>query len=110
MSTSSDILEITANGDHVIARFCSVEFPNESALEQCQRELDDYLKSHACKVLTFDLAGVVMIPSTMLGLMLVYRQQGLRVRIVNPSEHVIAVMNVTKLSSKIEVETAPTAH
>ena len=104
MSFSSCVLEITSNGPEAIARFRSVEFPDEVALEQCRAELSEYLSSHPCDILTFDLDGVVIIPSTMLGLLLAFRQQGLRIRIVNPSEHVLAVLEVTKLTSKIEVE------
>lgn len=105
MSKSSDILEISTNNDNeVVARFRSVDFPNEAALEQCRHQLDEYLASHPSEVLVFDLTGVVIIPSTMLGLLLAYRQRGIRIRIVNPSEHVIAVLNVTKLNSKFEIE------
>ncbi len=104
MSKSSDILEIKSNNNEAVARFRSVDFPNEAALEQCRRQLDDFLETHPAEVLVFDLDGVVIIPSTMLGLLLAYRQRGIRIRIVNPSEHVIAVLNVTKLSSKFEIE------
>jgi anti-anti-sigma factor len=107
MSKSPDILEITTHNTEAVTRFRSVDFPNEAALELCRRQLDDYLAAHPCEVLVFDLAGVVIIPSTMLGLLLAYRQRGLRIRIVNPSEHVISVLNVTKLSSKFEIEPAP---
>jgi len=107
MSKSPDILEISTRDNEAVARFCSVDFPNEAALEQCRHQLDDYLASHPSEVLVFDLTGVVIIPSTMLGLLLAYRQRGIRIRIVNPSEHVIAVLNVTKLSSKFEIEPGP---
>jgi anti-anti-sigma factor len=107
MFSRSDIMEIRQEGNEAVVRFHSLKFPNELALEECRRALDDCLKSNPCDVLTFDLDGVVIIPSTMLGLLLAYRQRGLRVRILNPSEHVLAVLQVTKLTSRIEVE--PTA-
>lgn len=105
MSRSSGILEIHRNEAEAIARFRSTDFPNETALEECRAELDHYLDAHNCDSLTFDLDGIVIIPSTMLGLLLAYRQRGFRIRIINPSEHVLAVLQVTKLISKIEVET-----
>jgi anti-anti-sigma factor len=110
MSKSPDILEISTNGNEAVARFQSIDFPNETALEQCREQLDEYLAAHPCEVLVFDLTGVVIIPSTMLGLLLAYRQRGMRVRIVNPSEHVVAVLNVTKLNSKFEIVFSPSSN
>lgn len=103
MSPSLGFAEIREDGDDAVVKFRSLEFPNESALEELRGELDRFLEIHNCARLTFDLEGVVIIPSTMLGLLLTYRQQGIRIRITNPSEHVIAVLEVTKLTSKIEV-------
>jgi anti-anti-sigma regulatory factor len=106
MSKRTEILEISSKDNEAVVRFRSLEFPNELVLEQCRADLEEYLKSHPCELLTFDLKGVVIIPSTMLGLFLTFRQRGIRIRILNPSEHVIAVLQVTKLMSKIEVEPA----
>ncbi len=105
MSYCPEVLEIISKDKEVLARFRSVDFPNEDTLEQSRLELDAYLDAHECETLTFDLAGVVIIPSTMLGILLVYRQRGIHIRIVNPSENVLAVLEVTKLRSKIEVLT-----
>ena len=106
MTYRSEIMEIAQNGPEATVRFQSLEFPTETSLEQCRFELEHYLQSNPCEVLTFDLEGVVIIPSTMLGLLLTFRQRGLRVRLLNPSEHVLAVLEVTKLISRIEVEPA----
>lgn len=102
--SSSGLLEIQRNEREAIVRFQSWDFPSDARLEDCRRELDAWLEANDCGVLTFDLDGVAIIPSTMLGLFLTYRQRGLRIRIVNPSEHVVAVLEITRLTSKIEVE------
>lgn len=106
MSDTSNVLEIHLKGNEAIARFRMRDFPGESIIEQTNRELDAFLDANSCEIITFDLDGVVIIPSTMLGLLLAYRQRGFRIRIINPSEHVIAVLKVTKLTTKIEVEPA----
>lgn len=106
MSYPSDVLEIQRNETVAVVRFRSCEFPNDSACEDCRLELEAYLDANDCDVLTFDLEGVAIIPSTMLGLMLTIRQRGIVIRIANPSEHVLAVLEITRLTSKIEVETA----
>lgn len=103
MSNSVAVLEIHLKENEAIARFRVQDFPDQHVIEQTQRELDDFLEANNCAFVTFDLDGVVMIPSTMLGLLLALRQRGLRIRIANPSEHVIAVLKVTKLTTKIEV-------
>ena len=103
MPAHSDRFAVTQNGSEAVARFRSVEFPHDSLLDQCRLQLEEHLANHDCQALTFDLEGVVIIPSTMLGLMLAVRQQGIRVRIANPSEHVLTVLEVTKLTSKIDV-------
>ncbi|MCA9068921.1 MAG: hypothetical protein KDA84_08365 [Planctomycetaceae bacterium] len=104
MANSTGVLEIHSNENEAIVRFRSQDFPDDSVIEQTQQELDAYLDGNNCEILTFNLDGVVIIPSTMLGLLLAYRQRGFRIRIVNPSEHVIAVLKVTKLTTKIEVD------
>lgn len=106
MSNFADVLEIHSKGSEAVVRFRVQGFPDESVIEQTERELDAYLEDNNCDTLTFDLDGVVIIPSTMLGLLLAFRQRGFRIRINNPSEHVIAVLKVTKLTTKIEVEPA----
>ncbi len=95
--------DVTQNGSEAVARFRSVEFPHDSLVEHCRCYLETYLENNPCEAFTFDLEGVAIIPSTMLGLLLTIRQRGIPVRIANPSEDVLTVLEVTKLNTKFDV-------
>jgi anti-anti-sigma factor len=64
---------------------------------QCRDELAALVKEHNCEVLAFDLTGVRLLPSGLLGLLASLRQLGVEVHLYNPSADVRDVLEITNL-------------
>ena len=63
----------------------------------------DYIAQEQCRVLAFDLTGVKLIPSGLLGLLASVRQIGAEVHLYNPSDDVREVLAVTHLDRLMPV-------
>ena len=62
------------------------------------------IKEHHCKVLAFDLTGVKLIPSGMLGVLTSLRSQVERLELYNPSVDVREVLHLTRLEQLFEIK------
>lgn len=70
---------------------------------KCRDEIAALVREHSCEVLAFDLTGVKLLPSGLLGLLASLRQLGVEVHLYNPSDDVRDVLDVTKLNRVIHV-------
>ena len=85
-----------------------VGFNGEEILDQvdiaaCRAEILALVEQYHVETLAFDLTGVKLIPSGLLGLLASLRKQNVKVQIYNPSEDVREVLEITKLDQVLEV-------
>jgi hypothetical protein len=78
--------------------FSCAEFPDEAMIATWREQVFDLLREKPdCRRLTFDLTGVVVLPSGLLGLLVTIRKRGLAVEILNASDEILEVLRVTKI-------------
>lgn len=91
------VLQVYQAGETTVVGFCGQEILDEIGVSKCRAEIIEILKANDCKVLAFDLTGVKIIPSGLLGLLSSIRQMGVDVHLYNPSDDVREVLSVTHL-------------
>lgn len=106
MSSGPRSLEVTRLGERTVIGFGDRDAPDEIRLQRCRDELEQLLRDQPCAALAFDLSNLVVLPSTILGLLLSLRQRGLVVQLLNPSDEVRAILQITRLGSRFELEPA----
>lgn len=103
MALNDGVLQVYETGPLTVVGFGGREILDQIDLGACRTEIMDLLEKHQCKVLAFDLTGVKLIPSGMLGLLASLRQAGIEVHLYNPSEDVMEVLEITKLNKVMSV-------
>ncbi len=73
---------------------------------ECRDELTQIIRDHEVEVLAFDLTGVKLIPSGMLGLLASLHKLGVKVMLFNPSEDIHEILKITHLNQFLEVHEA----
>ena len=82
------------------------DVPSEFNAAHYRSAISDLLKANGSSIVAFDLTGVSLVPSGMLGLLVSLKKlDGLepRVQLFNPSSDVEDVLQITKLNTMIEV-------
>ena len=96
-------LEVYEAGELTVIGFGGREVLDRFSLAECRDELTQLIREHQCKTLAFDLTGVRLIPSGLLGMMCSIRRQGIEVYLYNPSLDVREVLEITKLDKLFEM-------
>ena len=109
MANEFATLEVSQNGDITVIRFGDREVLDQINLAACRDQITDIVKRNQTKTLAFEMTGVRLIPSGMLGLLASLRGTVAKIQILNPSEDVREVLEITKLNQIFEVrdEVAP---
>jgi anti-sigma B factor antagonist len=79
------------------------DLPPEYVLGQYLTELNDLIETSGCRELTFDLAGVMSIPSGFLGVMATVLKKGVAVSVKNPSREVREVLALTNFDRLVKL-------
>lgn len=103
MSLNSDILDVYQTGELTVVGFGDAEVLDQIDLSQCRAEIVGLVEKHRCKTLAFDLSGVRLIPSGMLGLLASLRRMQIDVHLYNPSQDVAEVLQVTRLDQVMPI-------
>ena len=61
-------------------------------------------REHHCEVLAFDLTGVKLVPSGMLGMLASLGRLGVEVLLFNPSDEIREVLEVTRLDTVLQIQ------
>lgn len=108
MSQEFATLEVFQDGDTTRICFGDREVLDQVNIAACREQIAELVLLHQTKTLAFDLAGVRFIPSGMLGLLASLKDTVGKIQIINPSDDVLEVLEVTKLNRLFEVhEVAP---
>lgn len=103
MSHKPGIFEIYQTGELTVVGFGGREILDQIDLSQCRAEIVSLVEKSRCKTLAFDLSGVKLIPSGMLGLLASLRRTNVEVHLYNPSADVAEVLQVTRLNEIMPV-------
>ena len=97
------ILQVYSAGETTVVGFGGRDVLDTVNLAVCREELLDLIKENGAKRIAFDLTGVVLMPSGLLGLLASLRKEGVEVHIYNPSQDVREVLEVTHLDQVMTV-------
>ena len=98
------VLKIYQTGELTVVGFGGRDVPDEVCIAAYRTQLLDLIAEHHCKVLAFDLTGVQLVPSGMLGVLTSIRQRVDRLEIYNPSPDVKDVLTLTKLDRLFDIK------
>ena len=104
--TEDGILKVYSVGPTTVLGFGGQDVPSEFNAAHYRAAITDLLLANQSTTIAFDLSGVKLVPSGMLGLLASLRQlDGLSptVQVFNPSKDVQEVLQITKLNTMIEV-------
>src|SRR5258708_33933821 len=103
MPTKPDIFEVYQTGELTVVGFGAREILDQIDLSACRTEILALVEKHHCKVLAFDLSGVKLIPSGMLGLLASLRRMNITVHLYNPSQDIAEVLQITRLNEVLPI-------
>jgi anti-sigma B factor antagonist len=90
-------LEIYEVGPTTVVGFGGRNPLDDVNLSAFRADLVTLVKQHETKILAFDLTGVRLVPSGLLGLLASMRREGVEVHLYNPSADVREVLRTTNL-------------
>lgn len=98
-----NILHVYQSGELTVVGFGGVDVPGEVSVAAYREQLYELVDQCDCKTIAFDLTGVKMMPSGMLGLMVSLKNRGLSVELFNASSDVRDVLQVTGLDRLLQL-------
>ena len=99
-----NVLKIYQTGELTVVGFGGQDVPDEVCIAAYRDQLFQLVKENNCKVLAFDLTGVTLIPSGMLGVLTSLRTKVQRLELYNPSVDVREVLHMTRLESLFDIK------
>lgn len=103
MVEATPILEVYQVGPTTIVGFGGRDVLDTVNVAVCRDEIIVLIEKVNCDVLAFDLTGVTLLPSGLLGLLTSITKTDVDVHIYNPSEDIQDVLETTKLNTLMEV-------
>lgn len=103
MAVEPQILSVYKTGPLTVVGFGGQEVLDQVNIAVCRSEIMKLIELNKTEVLAFDLTGVKLIPSGLLGLLASVRNQGVKIQLYNPSEDVREVLSVTHLDTVLEI-------
>lgn len=101
------ILEVYQTGPTTVVGFGGRDVLMDVNVAACRNELVELIQREKCSVVAFDLTGVKLLPSGLLGLLASLRHHGVQVHLYNPSPDVREVLEITGLDRVMEVREVP---
>jgi anti-sigma B factor antagonist len=103
MSTSSP-MQVYEAGKLTVFGFGGEPVLDHIDLSQCRDGIAAICREHGAEHVAFDLTGVKLMPSGLLGLLASLKQQlGVNVMLYNPSDDIREVLEITRLDRLMEV-------
>lgn len=103
MANEFATLQLVQNGETTIVSFLDCKDLEQINIAACREQITEIVKQNQTKTLAFEMSKVRLIPSGMLGLLASLRDMVSKIRILNPSEDVREVLEITKLNQIFEV-------
>jgi anti-sigma B factor antagonist len=99
-----DRLQVLAFGRHTVLGFGGQDLPPEHSLGRYLSDITELIEQGDCRELTFDLAGVTLIPSGFLGVIASVLKMGVAVTVQHASDEVREVLALTNFDRLVTVE------
>ena len=99
-----NVLRVYQTGELTVVGFGGKDVPDEVCIAAYRQQLFDVVEQYGTKVLAFDLSGVVLVPSGMLGVLSSLRQRVERLEIFNASPDVREVLRMTRLERLFDIK------
>ena len=103
MTVDPQLLRVYKTGPLTVVGFGGQEVLDQVNIASCRHEILKLVQENKTETLAFDLTGVKLVPSGLLGLLASLRNHGVKIQIYNPSEDVVDVLQVTHLDQVLEV-------
>lgn len=103
MDDPTPILEVYRIGPTTVVGFGGRDVLDHVNVAVCREEILALINKVKCETLAFDLTGVTLLPSGLLGLLTSITRQNVAVHLYNPSEDIEEVLETTKLNTIMEV-------
>ena len=104
LPTDNSVLKVYQTGELTVLGFGGQDVPDEVCIAGYRTQLFDLIEQHKCKVIAFDLTGVKLVPSGMLGLLVSIRKRVGTVELYNPSVDVMEVLKLTNFDRMFEIK------
>jgi len=104
MSSADEQLKVFAVGKRTVLGFGGQEIVSQLNVSVYRDHLVSLIEEHSIEIVAFDLTGIVMVPSGLLGLLASLREHDVSVEVYNPSDDVREVLSVTRLDSLLQVK------
>ncbi|MEZ6124322.1 MAG: STAS domain-containing protein [Planctomycetaceae bacterium] len=104
--TEDGVLKVYSVGPVTVLGFGGEDVPSEFNAAHYRAAISDLLVANQCNVVAFDLTGLKLVPSGMLGLLVSLKKlEGLNptVQVFNACDDIKEVLQITKLNTMIEV-------
>jgi anti-sigma B factor antagonist len=99
-----NVLKVYQTGEVTVVGFGGQDVPDEVCIAAYRDQLAELVNQVQCKVLAFDLTGVTLIPSGMLGVLTSLRSKVERIELYNPSVDVREVLRMTRLEQLFDIK------
>lgn len=98
------VLHVYDIGEQIVLGFAGKDVPSNFNVAHYRECIVQLAEANDTKTIAFDLTGVRIVPSGMLGLWASLNAKGIAVEVYNPSEDVEDVLEVTKLNQLITIK------
>ena len=103
MSSADELLKIYTVGQRTVLGFGGQEIVSQLNVSVYRDHLISLIQEHEVQTVAFDLTGIVVIPSGLLGLLASLREHNVTVELYNPSDDVSEVLSVTRLDELLHI-------
>jgi anti-sigma B factor antagonist len=103
MPAKRGFLHVYQTGKLTVVSFVSAELLDQVVVSECREEIAELIKEHKCEALAFDLTGVKLVPSGMLGMLASLGRLGVEVFVFNPCDDIREVLEITRLDTILQI-------
>lgn len=97
------LLQVYESGPLTVVGFGGEDVPDEVSIAGYREQLFDLVRDHSTETIAFDLTGVKLMPSGMLGLLVSLKRRGMNVELFNASDDVVEVLKTTRLAQLFDL-------
>ena len=99
-----NVLKVYQTGELTVVGFGGQDVPDEVCITEYRQQLLDLIAEYGVKTMAFDLSGVQLVPSGMLGVLSTIAKRVEKVEIYNPSFDVREVLRITRLERLFDIK------
>ncbi len=103
VNASDNPLQVYEAGKLTVLGFGGREVLDDVNLSLLRDAVFQLLDEHDTETLAFDLTGVRILPSGLLGLLATLKARGLDIHLYNPCDDVVETLEITKLNQMLAV-------